>query len=225
MTLSSTAALTSLSRAGPHGRGDHATPRRSRETAVDRCILPPTADRIGGPTVTEATSMQRWTPPKWLIVVQGVAAIVLGILLLLAPGASSVILLQFLALYWLVSGIAELVSLIWDRTQWGWKLVGGIVGILAGVAVIQHPMWATVLVGTTLVLFIGIMGIVFGISELIRAFSGGGWGAGALGVANIAIGILLITDPFSAAIGLPLLLGILAIIGGAVAIMTAIRMD
>jgi uncharacterized membrane protein HdeD (DUF308 family) len=86
-------------------------------------------------------------------------------------------------------------------------------------------MWSTVLVGTTLVLFIGIMGIVFGISELIRAFSGGGWGAGALGVANIVIGILLITDPFSAAIALPLLLGIMAIIGGALAIMVAIRMD
>jgi uncharacterized membrane protein HdeD (DUF308 family) len=175
--------------------------------------------------MTTTTSMPAWSPPKWLIVVQGVSAIILGILLVLAPGISSVILLQFLALYWLVSGIAELVSLIWDRSHLWWKLLGGIVGVLAGLAVIQHPLWSTILVGATLVTFIGVMGVIYGVSELVRAFSGGGWGAGALGIANVLIGLLLIANPFGAAIGLPLLLGIMAIAGGVAAIGAAWRMS
>ena len=78
-------------------------------------------------------------PMKWLIVIQGVAGIILGLLLLTAPGISSLVLVQFLAIYWLVSGIIGLVSLIWDRTQWGWKVFGGVLGVVAGTAVLRHP--------------------------------------------------------------------------------------
>ncbi len=130
-------------------------------------------------------------PMKWLIVIQGVAGIILGLLLLTAPGISSLVLVQFLALYWLVSGIIGLVSLIWDRTQWGWKVFGGVLGVVAGTAVLRHPMYATVLVGTTLVVFMGILALVFGVMNLVRAFSaGGGWGMGLLGALDVIIGLL-----------------------------------
>ena len=164
-------------------------------------------------------------PMKWLIVIQGVAGILLGLLLLTAPGISSLILVQFLAIYWLVSGVIGLVSLIWDRTQWGWKVAGGILGIIAGVAVMRHPMYATVLVGTTLVIFMGILALAFGVMNLVRAFSArGGWGMGLLGVLDVIIGFFLIVNPLAGAIALPIVLGAFILVGGIASIIMAFRM-
>ena len=164
-------------------------------------------------------------PMKWLVIIQGVAGIILGLLLLTAPGISSLILVQFLAIYWLVSGVIGLVSLIWDRTQWGWKVAGGILGIIAGVAVMRHPMYATVLVGTTLVIFMGILALAFGVMNLVRAFSaGGGWGLGLLGVLDVIIGLFLIFNPLAGAIALPIVLGAFILVGGIASIIMAWRM-
>lgn len=164
-------------------------------------------------------------PMKWLIVIQGVAGIILGLLLLTAPGISSLVLVQFLALYWLVSGIIGLVSLIWDRTQWGWKVFGGVLGVVAGTAVLRHPMYATLLVGTTLVVFMGILALVFGVMNLVRAFSaGGGWGMGLLGALDVIIGFFLIVNPLAGAVALPIVLGAFILVGGIASIIMAWRM-
>jgi uncharacterized membrane protein HdeD (DUF308 family) len=177
-------------------------------------------------TASPQTSLsEELKPVKWLIIIQGVAGILLGLMLLLAPGASSVILVQFLAIYWLVSGVIGLVSLVWDRTQWGWKVFAGILGIVAGVAVIRHPMYATVLVGTTLVVFMGILALVFGVMNLVRAFSaGGGWGMGILGVVDVAVGLLLIFNPLAGAVALPIVIGAFILVGGIMSIILAWRM-
>jgi uncharacterized membrane protein HdeD (DUF308 family) len=164
-------------------------------------------------------------PMKWLIVIQGVAGIILGLLLLTAPGVSSLVIVQFLALYWLVSGIIGLVSLIWDRAGWGWKVFGGILGIVAGVAVMRHPMYATLLVGTTLVVFMGVLALVFGVMNLVRAFSaGGGWGMGLLGALDVIIGLFLIFNPLAGAVALPIVLGAFILVGGIASIFMAFRM-
>ena len=164
-------------------------------------------------------------PMKWLIVIQGVAGIIIGLLLLTAPGISSLVLVQFLALYWLVSGIIGLVSLVWDRTGWGWKVFGGALGIIAGTAVLRHPMYATVLVGTTLVVFMGILALAFGVMNLVRAFSaGGGWGMGLLGALDVVIGLFLIFNPLAGAIALPIVLGAFILVGGIASIFMAFRM-
>jgi len=181
--------------------------------------------------MTETASTQQpsladdLAPMKWLIIIQGVAGILLGLMLLLAPGASTVILVQFLALYWLISGIIGLVSLVWDRTQWGWKVFGGILGIIAGMAVIKHPLYATVLVTSTLVIFMGILALAFGVMNLVRAFTaGGGWGLGLLGAVDILIGLVLVFNPLPASIALPVVLGAFILVGGIASIVMAWRM-
>jgi uncharacterized membrane protein HdeD (DUF308 family) len=80
--------------------------------------------------------------PWWLLLIQGIAAVILGVLLLAAPAATLVLMIQLLGAYWLVGGVFSLVSMFVDRTNWGWKLLGGIVAILAGLAVLQHPSGA-----------------------------------------------------------------------------------
>ena len=160
----------------------------------------------------------------WLVLLQGIAALILGILLLTNPAATAVILVQFLGIWWFVGGIFDIVGMFLDRTAWGWKLFSGILGIIAGLLILNHPLWATVLIPTTLVLIMGIFGIVIGITSLIRAFQGAGWGTGVLGVLSILFGLVLVANPLLAAIGLPWVLGIFGIVGGFAAIVMAFRL-
>jgi uncharacterized membrane protein HdeD (DUF308 family) len=161
--------------------------------------------------------------PWWLVLIEGISLLVLGVLLITNPGMTTVILVQFVGLYWLVAGIFKIVSIFMDHAMWGWKLVAGIIGIIAGIIVLQHPLWSPVMVGASLVLILGIQGIIIGIVGLIQAFKGGGWGAGVLGGVSILFGILFLANIWVFTFSLPLAVGILALIGGVVAIVGAFK--
>ena len=162
--------------------------------------------------------------PWWLVLINGIAALILGILLITSTGATVLILVQFLGIYWLVSGIFQIVGLFIDSTAWGWKLFAGILGILAGIVIMNHPLLSPLVVGGTIVIIMGIQGIIFGILGLIAAFQGGGWGAGILGVLSVIFGIILLANPLLGAAALPWVLGIFGIVGGIVGIIAAFRM-
>jgi uncharacterized membrane protein HdeD (DUF308 family) len=159
--------------------------------------------------------------PWWLGVVQGIALVVLGLLCLGAPGKALLVVVQLAGIYWLVTGILGLVSVIGDRTMWVWKLLGGIVGILAGVAIIQHPIWAAVLVPSTLILVVGILGIVSGSIGLIQSIGERSWAGALLGVFGVIIGLILVMNPAIGAATLPFVVGIFGLIGGIMALVAA----
>jgi len=159
--------------------------------------------------------------PWWVSLITGIAMIILGLLLLSAPGSTSVIIIQFLGIYWLVDGIIRLVTIFIDHSGWGWKLFMGILGILAGLVVIQHPIWATILVPTTLVYVVGFIGIILGIVQVVSAFRGAGWGTGVLGAISIIFGLMIIMNPLPSTIALPFVLGFFAIFGGIMALVAA----
>ncbi|MGW8144341.1 MAG: HdeD family acid-resistance protein [Anaerolineales bacterium] len=169
------------------------------------------------------TSEQRLVP-WWVVLIEGIAAIILGILLLVNPGSTTVILIQVLGIYWFIVGIIDIVRIFIDSSMWGWKLFSGIIGILAGILIIQHPLWSTLLVPAVLVWVFGFFGIIIGIIGLIQAFQGAGWGAGILGVLSILFGLLLIFNAFVAALTLPFIFGILGIVGGLAALVMAFQM-
>ena len=99
----------------------------------------------------------------------------------------------------------------------------GILGIIAGMVVLRHPIYATALVGTFLIVFLAVDGLIMGIMGLIRAFTGAGWGPGILGILTIIIAIFLFTNVFGAALALPIVLGAFMIVGGIVAIFYSFR--
>ena len=152
--------------------------------------------------------------PWWLIMIAGIAAFIVGLLLLIAPGMSILVLVQILGLYWLVTGILEIVSIFIDRHLWGWKLFAGILGILAGIVVLRNPIWSAILVPTVLVLILAIQALVVGVTQIVHAFTGGGFGLALLGVLNVIFGLILLFNPLLGAIAFPIVLGIFAIIGG-----------
>ena len=62
--------------------------------------------------------------PWWAVLCEGIALIALGLLLLAAPGMTTLIVVQFVGIYWLVAGIFKIVTIFLDRSGWGWKLGG-----------------------------------------------------------------------------------------------------
>ena len=163
--------------------------------------------------------------PWWLILMAGVLNLIVGILLLANPGKTAIALVWVLGLYWFVQGIFVLVAMFLDHSAWGWKLFMGVLGILAGIVVMRHPIASALVVPSILVLLLGIQGLVSGGISLVLAFRGGGWGAGILGALSILFGIILILKYANLTTVLTFIwiVAILAIAGGIAQIVVAFQ--
>jgi LPXTG-motif cell wall-anchored protein len=163
--------------------------------------------------------------PWWVVLIEGIFALIFGLFLISAPGATSVFLVTVLGFYWLIRGIFSIVEIFLPNTgtHWGWLLFMGILGIIAGMVVLRHPLYATAIVGTFLIVFLAVDGLIMGIMGLIRAFTGGGWGPGILGILTIIIALYLFANVFGAVLLLPAVFGAFMIVGGIVAIFYSFR--
>ncbi len=161
--------------------------------------------------------------PWGLVLIEGIIALLVGILIVVRPGLALAIIVQLLGLYWIVKGILSLVSILQNQSLWGWKIIVGILGIFAGFIVIQNPLWSTLLVTSTLVVIVGISSIVMGIVEIGEGIAGGGPGPVILGVLSVGLGIVLLFNTVISAVVLFWLIGIIAIVGGIAGIAQAFR--
>ena len=160
----------------------------------------------------------------WVFLLQGVAGILLGLMLITDPGATLVAVVTFLGFYWLFTGIMALVRVFVDRSvPWIWSLLVGIIGIFAGLVVLRHPLFAALTVPAVIVIVLGVEALVMGVFDVIGGFSGGGIGSFFLGVINLVIGLLLLASPLSAALAVPLVFGVLLLIQGVALIILAFR--
>jgi uncharacterized membrane protein HdeD (DUF308 family) len=177
-------------------------------------------------TATAVPTKQR---PWWLTLVLGIAAFVVGAILLWAPAKTRVetymLLVSLLGIYWLIWGIMEIVYMFVDHTAWGWKLFMGIVSIIAGGYILMYPIAAAVALPRIFVLVLGIWALMEGIILLFMAFRGGGWGAGILAVVSIIFGIILMANYTVPGTGLAMIwaAAIWGLIGGIVMIIRAFQ--
>jgi len=174
--------------------------------------------------MTSATLVARPTSAWWILLLQGIAAIIIGAMLVTDPGATFLALLPVIGIYWLVIGILSFVRVFADRSvPWIWSLLTGIIGVLAGIFVLRHPLLAAITVPTVLVIVLGVQGLVMGVFEIIEGFKGGGAGSFILGVINILVGLLLLGRPLAAALAVPLVFGVLLLVQGLLLIVWAFR--
>jgi uncharacterized membrane protein HdeD (DUF308 family) len=171
-------------------------------------------------TTAEATSEGPIVPSNywWIVLLQGIAGVIIGILLFTDPAPTLVTLTLFLGVYWFIYGIFELVRVFTGGgSNWGWHLISGLLGV-------RNPLWAAALVPATLVWLLGVAGIVIGIMSLVEGFRGGGWGPGVLGALSIILGlVLLFGNTFIAVTVLVLTIAGIAVIGGIVAIVMSFQ--
>jgi uncharacterized membrane protein HdeD (DUF308 family) len=160
----------------------------------------------------------------WLFLLQGIAGVLLGLMLITYPGATLIALVTFLGFYWLFTGILALARVFVDRSvPWIWSLLIGIVGILAGLLVLRHPLFAALTVPATIVIVLGIQGLIMGVLDIAAGFTGGGPWSLFVGVINIAIAVLLLGSPLIAALAAPIVFGALLLIQGAGLVILAFR--
>jgi uncharacterized membrane protein HdeD (DUF308 family) len=179
--------------------------------------------------MTTALDTQTKQRPWWLTLITGVLALIVGAILLWGGFINKVetymLLIQILGIWWLVQGIYDIVAIFIDHSMWGWKLFMGIVSIAAGTYILSYPIVSAVALPKIFVLVMGIWGLMYGVILLIMAFSGGGWGAGILGVLGIIFGIALTVNYADPGMGLAMLwtAAVFGVIGGIALIVQAFR--
>jgi uncharacterized membrane protein HdeD (DUF308 family) len=161
--------------------------------------------------------------PWWLVLIQGIAALVIGVLLLAYPVKTTVALIYVIGWWWLITGIFDLISLIWSREMWGWKVFTGLLGIIAGAYIIEHVLVGTAIVLGTVTLLLGINGMIIGVIDIVKAFQGAGWGKGILGVLSLILGAVIAFRFAEFAKVLPWVWGILGIVFGIAAIVMSFQ--
>ena len=160
----------------------------------------------------------------WVFLLEGIAALIFGALLLTDPAATLVALAVFLGFYLLFVGVLELVRVfVYSSQPWLWSLIVGILGIVAGVVVLNHPALTALALPTTVVIYLGVVSLVMGIAGIIGGFSGGGIGSFLLGIFSLIIGALLLGSPLTTALAVPFVFGILLLIEGVALIVFAFR--
>ncbi len=162
--------------------------------------------------------------PWWIPLIEGIALLIVGVLLLTSPIETTLRLTRILGLFWFVGGIFEIVSIFIDRSAWGWKLIGGLIGLWAGYYLIMTPVAGALILGFTVIVFLGIQALLMGIIHLVQALRGAGWGIGLLGIINLIFGVILLSNTLIGIASLPLIIGIFAIIGGIGTIFMAFRL-
>jgi uncharacterized membrane protein HdeD (DUF308 family) len=90
-------------------------------------------------TDTVTTQSEQSSNPWWLVLIEGSAAIIMGIFLLANPGSTLAVLVRLLGICFFAAGILSITVIFIDKTALDWKLFAGIIGILAGFMIIEYP--------------------------------------------------------------------------------------
>jgi uncharacterized membrane protein HdeD (DUF308 family) len=164
----------------------------------------------------------------WMLLVRGILALLFGIIAIVWPGITLIVLVALFGAYALVDGIFAVIVAIQERqvtNRWWVLLLEGIVDIVIGLLVFFLPTLATAL---ALLYVIAAWAIVTGIFEIGAGFYmgasiGRGWAIAIAGIISVLFGIVLIIRPGAGILSLIWLLGIYAIIFGVLLIVRAFR--
>jgi uncharacterized membrane protein HdeD (DUF308 family) len=123
-------------------------------------------------SLTHRAGHDRW----WVLLLEGLTGIVIGLLAFVYPDVATLFLLYFIAAWAILTGIMEIVAAIRLRREieGEWLLVfSGILSVLFGILVVIFPVFGTVAV----VWLIGIYAILFGLLLITLGLRVRGWGS------------------------------------------------
>jgi uncharacterized membrane protein HdeD (DUF308 family) len=194
--------------AGDHARGQGAAPGFTRRDDPDNPL------RMLGQAAWQA------------LMLIGLAAIAVGVITLVWPGRTLLVLGVLFGIYLLISGVLEIVAAFGDHISAGMRVLNVIVGavsILLGVFCFRNSLHNSILL---LSLWIGIGFLMWGIATVVTSASapagipGRGWGV-FLGVMTAIGGIIVISWPISSIVTLAVFAGIYLIAIGLVEVIHA----
>lgn len=156
----------------------------------------------------------------------GVIAVIVGILILVWPGKTAMVVAAIIAIYAIVAGLVYIGLGIFSKTKGGWARVGhivlGLIFIVAGVLAFLNLGATTAWLALFLGILVGIMWIVEGIVSLstLGDARSKGWTI-FFAILSIIAGIILLFSPLWGAAILWWLLGIGLIVLGIIQVVRA----
>ena len=158
----------------------------------------------------------------WLVALRGLVALLLGLIILVIPQAAAAFLVYFIGIYALVDGVFALVVAIVNkpehRDRW-WLLLEGLIGIVAGAAIIASPVLAAVI----LLYVIAFWAILTGIFEIVFAAAQwrslpDKWLLLLGGIFSVVLGCLILSNPSFGAVLIVTMIAVYMVLFGALLI-------
>jgi uncharacterized membrane protein HdeD (DUF308 family) len=174
------------------------------------------------------TELQALTKGWWIMLLRGLAAVAFGVLAFGWPGLTILTLIVLFAVYALVDGLFALFSVFSSRDHGvpAWWLV--LIGLL-GIATAAITYFWPGITAMMLVMIIGAWALVHGIFEIVAALQlrkelEDWWILALGGVISVLFGGLLLFNPGAGALAMIWLIGIYAIVFGALLIILSFRL-
>jgi uncharacterized membrane protein HdeD (DUF308 family) len=113
-----------------------------------------------------------WPPGwglRWMMVLEGVLGIVVGVLIFLRPESAAIALIYLIAAWAIITGILQIVQALRLRRvidgEWA-LIVGGLASVIFGVLLAKWPKESLI----ALVWIFGVFAVVFGVMQLVLAY-------------------------------------------------------
>jgi uncharacterized membrane protein HdeD (DUF308 family) len=164
----------------------------------------------------------------WLFALRGVSAVIFGVLALLWPGVTLLVLVLFIGAYLLLDGLLTGVGALRhrDSNRRGWLvLLGSLASIVIGIVTFVWPG----LTAVALLYLVTAWAVITGVLEITAAVQlrkdiANEWVLGLAGLASIALGVVLYLWPGAGLLSLVWLVGSYAILFGVLLIMLGFRL-
>ncbi|MGB3697707.1 MAG: HdeD family acid-resistance protein [Gordonia sp. (in: high G+C Gram-positive bacteria)] len=182
------------------------------------------SDPLGEAAVNAAKEIAHRTWQSLLGI--GIASVILGVIVLLWPGATLLVVAILFGIYLLISGIFQIAATFGVQHAHGWwrflSFVSGAISILLAFVAFRNIESAVIL----LAIWVGIGWIFRGVTELsvfmdsASGLPGRGWGI-FTGVVTVVAGGILIIWPISSIATLTVVSGIMLVVVGIVEVVNA----
>ncbi len=200
-----------------------ATSASAEQNNTSKTTEQPSSSATSESTAMSAVLAGNW----WLVALRGVLGIIFGVLALLFPDITLLVLVLVVAAYMLADGVLAIISAVRAARKgerWGLLVLEGVCNIATGSLAFLWP-GITIFVFTILIAAWAIVSGILMSAAAFRLTQGHGrWWLRAAGVLSVIFGFLLILAPLAGAIVLAIWLGAYAVVFGGLLLVLAFRL-
>ncbi|GER91042.1 hypothetical protein KDW_52040 [Dictyobacter vulcani] len=129
----------------------------------------------------------------WVVLLQGILAILIGIVVLLNPFRVAILMVRLLGAYLFISGLLQFFNMVRRKEYPGPDMFVAAIGVIAGLLIMLFQLWSVVLL-PPIAFFIGaILAIVYGLIQIVEGLSGEGMDNVGVGLLSALIGFILLS--------------------------------
>lgn len=169
----------------------------------------------------------------WILLLRGIMLFLFGFLLMLYPGITLITVMAILGAYWFIDGMFMIITSVVGHKNidgWGWGIFSGILGILAGIAIMLHPVAGAIFTQVFLVYFLSFTAIFKGVSDVyfgikLRKEINNEWAYILGGIISILLGVFILMNPLLGSVMLVWLVIVFAIAGGILLIIRSFQLN